>query len=453
MSQLRDALDDLASDVPPPAPPGDLWRQGRRRVRNRRLTGLAAALLLAAAGGSLPTVVDRAAPPPVAVPAESELAVPLRLHAVPGHLAGSRDLGAPGRIAALWRVVDGRSGWFGSDAAWVAVSAVDGSYRWLDEVPGDAEALLSPDGRRVFWPETGLVDGWPSDVQTGYAVYDAQTGRTLRHDLLERSRYGTDSEEVAWSPDSTRLLVLRCENLPAGAEVGYGCRDDGVDALDAATGEVDETFPDLDGAFVGHSAGSLLLAADGGRGTVAAVDPGTGQTRRVGTARLGGLHLKEVVLQQSSQHLVLGIDNTVNRPILPAVGTMRLDGSRPEVERLKQYTTAEPVGPIAMNDEETGLAFVEYLAPGGSERRTTRVTVKAFWPGHGVVTVLDTGQGFRGTELQLAADLVADDRFTDEAPLPEQSWTRWRWPGVLAGAGLAGLVAVLVRVRRTRGAG
>lgn len=208
-SQLREVLDDLASDVGSVEPAPELWSRGRRRHRRRVTSGVAAGAVLAAllVGGWPGLDLDRADPPVVDAP-ESELAIPDAFHDVPRFTRSTSDAGPPGPLAALWAGELGR-GWWGSSNEVVGVSAVDGTY-WFVDLPGrsaDEGAFeLSPDGRAIAYLLGGDVPGpgAQSDV-VGFGVFDTVTGEVSRH--VVDTRRGLTVEGPVWSADSQLVML------------------------------------------------------------------------------------------------------------------------------------------------------------------------------------------------------------------------------------------------------
>lgn len=221
MTPLHDRLADLAEEAPPGGPLPDLWQQGRRIAFVRRVgtAGVVAASCLA-----LLVVVglawERGRPTAVAPAGGThEPAMPDRLHRPSGWL-GSFD-GAPGPLAAV--IPTRHQHLVGSEPGVVGVSATTGRYaflvlpRFVADGDGDGGVALSPDGRRLAYWISGSTSGDPVDDEpvTGYAVYDAVTGRTSRVEIP--TRRGLDSAysgNLAWLDDRT-LLVQYGQKLTA----------------------------------------------------------------------------------------------------------------------------------------------------------------------------------------------------------------------------------------------
>lgn len=222
---LREALEEIASGVDRVEPAPELWSRGRRRHRRRVTSGVAAGVVLAAlvVGGWPGLDLDRADPPVVEAP-ESELAIPDAFHDVPRFTRSTSDAGPPGPLAALWTQVLGR-GWRSSSDEVVGVSAVDGSY-WFVDLPGSSDAegrpVLSPSGRSIAYLLGGEVPGpgAQSDV-VGVAVYDTVTGEVQRH-LIESQHGLSIFEEPAWTGDSRSVVLSygQYTDSPGSADQG-----------------------------------------------------------------------------------------------------------------------------------------------------------------------------------------------------------------------------------------
>lgn len=185
---LTDLLEELARDAPTGgAPPGQLWRRGRRIARTRRLGTVAiaaVACLLLIALGSV-TWQQRAVEVPPADDAETGSYLPSRFHRPSPYLPGTDSVGPMGTLIATYAVP--RKGWFGSTDGLVGVSATTGAYAFVD-LPHAAdgylfESAIAPDGRHVAYWTTGKVPNpvreREGDTINGFAVYDAVTGEVV----------------------------------------------------------------------------------------------------------------------------------------------------------------------------------------------------------------------------------------------------------------------------------
>lgn len=211
---LTDLLEELAREAPTGgAPPGQLWRRGRRMARTRRVGTVAiaaAACLLLIALGAV-TWQQRAVEPPV-TDTETKTYVPARIYRPSPYLPGTDDQGPPGVLIATMQTE--RKGWADRGFGLVGVSATTGDYRFLDlpdahpEYLGDA--ALSPDGRHVaYWITGSVPDPLPerpkvpsssafSDLPpiVGYAVYDTVTGEVERQ--VQRTQHGIGGQAFVW---------------------------------------------------------------------------------------------------------------------------------------------------------------------------------------------------------------------------------------------------------------
>src|SRR6478735_11395339 len=188
VSTLHDRLVDLADDAPTGGALPGLWDRGRRIARRRRI-GTAA--IAAAACLALLVVAGLgwgSGRPASVAPAGSQRtpAMPDKLYEPSGWL-GSFD-GAPGTLAAVFPTR--REHLTASEPGIVGVSATTGRYGFID-LPDLADIAdregamaLSADGRRLAYWITGETTQSPraadGDPITGFAVYDAVTGRTER---------------------------------------------------------------------------------------------------------------------------------------------------------------------------------------------------------------------------------------------------------------------------------
>jgi hypothetical protein len=286
---LQQGLGEIADDAPTAHLTADtLWRQGIRRRNRRRVgavtSGLAVLALVAAAVGvaATPGLLRTEQPPPASATREAHL--PARVWQASGWTPGTDEAGDPGRIAVLYWDNGRRRSLvpFGIDAGggYVAVSAVDGEYRYLD-LPGlrfDNDAVaLSPDGRYVAYALRSAGPDDPAAVTTGWAVYDAQTGRVAEHRPRDTPK-GVGIGGLAWSPDSRTLLADVCVVTQVD-DTGQSCGTRRADAWTVATGEVREVTGAFASEVVGHVGADLLLRS--GR-QLKTLDLTTGASTRIG---------------------------------------------------------------------------------------------------------------------------------------------------------------------------
>lgn len=207
--QLRSALHDIADRTPVAGPPPDLWQQGRRRRRVARLTQVTvAAGLVTVLMAAWSAVMPGTRPIDPAAGTSGELQVPDAVH-VPD---GWRPSTTPSGPVAMVGFTERRDFWLRSRPAVFAVSAVDGSSRWL-ELPGRADSddrllALSPDGTRLGYLLAGEPTGRvaQSDV-VGFAVYDTETGQVTRRFVPTRHGLALDHSGLTWSADSQALAM------------------------------------------------------------------------------------------------------------------------------------------------------------------------------------------------------------------------------------------------------
>jgi hypothetical protein len=209
MVELGTALRELAEGQQPLDGPdaGDLWQQGRRRVRRHRMLGAAAAAcVLGVAVLGVGLVPDR----PVAMPAGQSHApaFPESIHVPDPDLAGTAEAGPIGPLALVAAAPRGN----GQTPQLFAISATTGTYRFLDlpgQVPGTTVAL-SPDGNHVgYWyagevPDPVLHRGEKQSV-AGVAIYDTVSGKVTRSAIP--SDHGLDAAELFWIDDDQLILV------------------------------------------------------------------------------------------------------------------------------------------------------------------------------------------------------------------------------------------------------
>lgn len=279
---LLQGLGEIADDAATThLDPDSLWRSGVRR-RNRRRAGgalVALAAVVAVGAGALlaPGALDRAAPPVASD--ERTAALPDRLWS-PSPWTASTDDGNPGRIAALfWDNAKRRNAWGKGGQGYVAVSAYDGSYRYVD-APGlaevdqfNAEPSLSPDGRYLAYPGPHVrgraVKGW--------RVYDAQTGEVRSYEV-DDAPLGVAAETPIWTPDSSTLVVSICP-LRELAEESSSCRVTDALSWDVAQ-DRPTVIPHKRFLFVDGVTADRPLVVDGRK--VQTLDVDTGATTTLG---------------------------------------------------------------------------------------------------------------------------------------------------------------------------
>jgi hypothetical protein len=109
----------------------------------------------------------------------------------------------PGPLAVLSAAK--RASWFGTRKGWYGVSAVNGSYHWVDlplHVASSVQPVLSPDGTKVGYAFTGKTPGKQFSPVVGFAVYDTRNGHVSTWRIPTRHGLEAESFQVGWSPDS-----------------------------------------------------------------------------------------------------------------------------------------------------------------------------------------------------------------------------------------------------------
>ncbi len=215
MTDLRNALHDLA-DAEPLAPLGsDLWQRGRATRRSAQVQWVAASIVVLAVVGAIALLGRVWIPPdPAGTPLAPEGALSTVVH-------------SPTGPAAQWHADDGAHGSLAPDTGFerigrvgivrsrpgllpVVVSAETGRH-WLPVLPDvtDDFALgdpitVSPDGWRIAYP--WVVSGTTtSETRAGVAVVDLRSGAVDRVTLTGRNQRPIRIEELSWSPNGTRL--------------------------------------------------------------------------------------------------------------------------------------------------------------------------------------------------------------------------------------------------------
>ena len=444
--ELRNALDQLAADVPPPPPAPDLWARGVRRRRRTRTLAAAGVLAGVAGGAGVASVVtDRPSPPPVAS-ALDELALPDRLWSPSPWLEGTDELGPPGPVAMLFWDNMRRSTWWGGErGGFVAVSAVDGSYRYLDELGGvnGFGPVLSPDGRYVAFPS--LSEAPPADgaelTADGYAVYDALTGEVVEQHVGD-APLGIDADlPLVWTPDSAHVLVDVCRIDDADAS-GFSCTGVGTDVLNVGTGEVRRLPTQVVLDVVGRSDDSLLVQR--ARGRLGTLDVESGQVTPVGRLDSSGMQ------QRSSMYLDEAAGTVTVATQVDNDSSGQLSLARVPVAEGRSSEAAWRPAPVDGNAEVLGPWRDRGLLLLQSQGRESAVRgVELRGQGEGlaatsVTTVVSIEDEFTGSALQVA-DVLGGRPFADR-PAPDEPMD----PRLLPGAGLALLAGAAVWLLRRR---
>lgn len=437
-SDLRDALEEIASESRPDAPATDLWRRGRTRHRRRKLaSGLAVVALLAGGVAGWAAWPDPTDVPVVKQP-RHEPALPDRLYSPNEWTKGTAEVGPPGRIAALyWDQGERRDRSTGDATGGImAISAIDGSYRYLD-VQGSQRPegwLLSPGGRYVaFWTRTSPVEQVPADPADGVHVYDAETGDVIRHEVDTPLGLQEGVGDLVWL-DEGRLVVPLCA-ITEIRDDGSTCTAEPTQVWDVRTDDVVATFK-----------GSPVLGPGGDKPLV--------YTRREG--------YQTVDLTSGARQSVTGIPEYLDRLVLSPDGTrfaglgntgdVAGDGDDEELRwgrlaegKVHRTELFEVVDLYGWTDETS----VVVSSAGGEQWAVDRVELES-----GQRTpFLRFDDGFLGAHVQLADDLLTEPmveglRPPDEPAPVARALYDWREEGLV---GLGVVAAVwLLRPRRRR---
>lgn len=290
--QLREALRDLAEGAPEidatAATSGRTWRQARQ-ARRRAMVAMSLAVVAILVGGIMVAVAlsgtSRSAPATPAPYVESDLAIPNRLW-IPSPWTPGTDGAGPLGPLALIATAPHRDSWFHiEDQALFGVSAVDGTYRFID-VPnidndpwgGSQRFALSPDGTKIaYWLQGSAGPKEHPSADAGVGVYDTVTGKVVTH--ATEARYGVAGNWLAWSADSQhvafdyspfRATSLHGDVASPSSTVVWEPQTNGLRDV----GEIDSFGPP-------PSAWKEGVALVAGRRTLLLLDPATGQTHEV----------------------------------------------------------------------------------------------------------------------------------------------------------------------------
>lgn len=421
MTDLRERLDDLVTDVPPYVVPDvrRAWAAGARRRLGRRIGAGVAVVVLVALAAGLVGVLPRSSDVP---PADGEDrgvdGYPSRIEK-PWFL---RDL--PDRPGPLAAVIDTTTG-----LEWLAVSADGEVWRVPQEEPIDSfPPVLSDDGRMIGYL-TGHTTYVLRDLVTGEetAFPEITDNAELRAD--EGTWWLTSQAPGFWSPDGSRLL------LPA-----YPWDDDGdrtaPQLVLARDGSVEEArrwgnaagwLDDQTLAWVAKRKGQVELVVTDDHGTV--------QRRLPIDVRAPYPSQWSAALSPDRSQLALVLSNSTGS--LVTVSTT--DGA---VLRREHVGAPSSCLPVWVGDEP---AFVQ------TDGEAMVQTV----PGRNVMVV----DSELGTACVLpAADALEGGRHEVVGDLLGSTWLSWHWQEVLLG--VLGAAAVLTsfawflrrRGRRLRGA-
>lgn len=445
MSDLGTALRELAREpASETVDPTALWRQGRRRVRRRRLAagGLVVGLaLLAGLGGLLVPA------PSVVMPAGSGHgpAVPQNVFTPSRWLAGTSSAGPIGPLAVVGGMGrNGGNGLFG-------ISASTGVYRALD-LPGRADdegqVALSPDGRHLAYWVTGPTSGTPylaegvQHVTGGFAVYDTVSGAVDRH--LVDSVHGVGGTGLGWLDDDTLVVEYGQQVSTTGIHAirSYVWRVGTPDAVphDFRTGEPTEVMRNRDGT---------LLSRAGADGRFA-------QLRTVGDARVVAKAGPDLVLpagsyvtvSRSGDHVlaVLYPDQALSKDNPLVIGTVGAGERVTALRTLPRPSYVTPVSLLGWIDRDNALVLANAT---GGDRYASLYAVNAL---SGSVRRLGTAEGAQWAPgIMIAPELLSSPMVHGNKP-PKID-PRWHRVDLAIGVLVVGLIGVLVigRLRRRRG--
>jgi hypothetical protein len=432
-NDLRDALDEIASESVPPAPSTDLWRRGRRRHRVRQgASALAALAVLVGLGGTW-SAMDESSGGDIATPPDAEsLSLPARVWRPSVWTQSTDDAGPPGAVAVVFPS-EHRS-WFGRTDDLVAVSALDGSYRFLS-LPGEQSgtAVPSPDGRYVLY--TNLphpVHGFYEQVH----VYDAKTGEVVDRVLGENVILS--DETPRWLDDETVLLDV-CETSDV-TRSGYSCSGLPYQLWNVVSGGVESPAIRSFEPSQLQPWGSRIVVA--GK-SVSELDRRTGET----TVLFGGVRNVVPVANPSvtrfatlhdSAPNVSGDDDDTELQWARVPG----DGGRP-VLRSTGLTDAESI--IGWVDDAT-VAIAKRVIDPEDDQASYRVEAVALLSGE-ARTLISFDSSFEGRPVGYASDLLTSPLTEGhEPPDPLDPRVRVAFFGA-GGVAIACIVIVVVRRR------
>ncbi|WP_143055201.1 hypothetical protein [Nocardioides luteus] len=437
---LTDLLEELAREAPTGgAPPGQLWRRGRRMARTRRVGTVAiaaVACVLLIALGSV-TWQQRAVEPPVA-DTETKTYVPARIYTPSPFLPGTDEQGPPGVLIAT--IEAEREGWVDRGRGLVGVSATTGDYRFLDLPDANPEylgdAALSPDGRHVaYWITGSVPDPLPERPKVpsssafselppivGYAVYDTVTGKVGRR--VQSTQHGLGSQAFVWFD-------------PGHLAVTYGQMRDCCSATPNRT-----LVHDLASGTASALSVDVTMASTNGRGTL--IDGSADTERRTGTSTLIGA--------DGSTRSVRTRTSDASRTSGSMFAVLSPDATK--VAFLTGSSTPDTVELVGIEDGTTrtidlqSLGVVAWLDATHLAAYAERPDDEA----HLDLLSVDVRDGSTTTfvrnadEARFAINLL--DSPVRDQPDPPEPWSPWRITGTAAAVVAGAAIAILVWRRR-----
>jgi hypothetical protein len=259
---IATALATVADEVVPSAPPGDLWRRGRRRRRVRQTAAVLGVAVIVALAALLPPIRDSGRD--TVLPAGPGDAVPARVD-IPWLWQATVVQRAPGNASVVF--ITDRTIYF--EATGVVIGR-NGAYRILPMNIGDELGPLSPDGRYEL-------------LRNGPHLVDLKTGH-------QRTLTGA-GKPIAWSRDGGKLLsVLDRDDAVIsydqnGNQLNNPTKPDDINLVDVATGGVrtlhtEDTTLYPSGAFAPDASRvAITVGADDRAQTLRVLDATTGSVR------------------------------------------------------------------------------------------------------------------------------------------------------------------------------
>lgn len=264
-TSLREAAERLTPAVA--APPAELWQQGRRRVRRRRVAGAGVLAVLVAvvalAGTWLPGLPSAHEAAPLG-PGDGQR-LPDRFFNPDAWLPGTESKGEIGPLVAVIGA-ERRSGPSTVKSGLVGVSGTTGEYRMLDlpfydpspDRGGNAVAL-SPDGRYVAYWRAGS-----EPLKSGsLGVYDTVEGDEVAWTPPDDEDHGFIGGDLVWAAGRIWFSyeVFREEPTNDGSSTVVR----GPRAWEPFSGAVPVARTPLDSLSTGSADGADLVVAEGRR--------------------------------------------------------------------------------------------------------------------------------------------------------------------------------------------